>query len=195
MALCFFFIATSTTSPDTFSNNTKPLETLAQTAVPITVQSITNIIDTSTITNTPAVLVIKDIDLVAPIESVGIFGNTMATPLHANNAGWYNQGTRPGDIGSAVLAGHVNWFNSNNAAFTALHLVRVGMIISIINNDNTTTSFIVRKIVSFSNTANALQVFSSHDGIAHLNLITCGGAWSDTLNTHLLRLVVFTDKL
>ncbi|MFZ2299818.1 MAG: class F sortase [Candidatus Moraniibacteriota bacterium] len=52
----------------------------------------------------------------------------------------------------------------------------------------------VRESRSFDPDADALDVFSSDDGKAHLNLITCEGVWDKASKRYSKRLVVFTDK-
>ncbi len=43
--------------------------------------------------------------------------------------------------------------------------------------------------------ADTTDVFNSHDGKVHLNLITCGGAWNEVAKSHFKRIVIFTDQV
>lgn len=57
----------------------------------------------------PVRLNIPAIRVNADIESVGITSNgNMGTPKAAMNAGWLSPGIRPGETGSAFIAGHLN---------------------------------------------------------------------------------------
>ena len=58
-----------------------------------------------------------------------------------------------------------------------------------------TLAFQVRKIQLFDRNADATTVFTSEDGLAHLNLITCEGIWNKVNDTYPERRVVFTDRI
>lgn len=131
----------------------------------------------------------------APIEVVGMINGSMGTALFAGDVGWYSLGTKPGEIGSAVLAGHVNWLGSNDAVFTRLKQVEEGDLITIKNSHNETLLFMVREIKKYPVDGDTAEVFSSNDGKAHLNLITCSGIWNPLRKTHESRLVVFADLI
>jgi sortase A len=143
---------------------------------------------------TPSKLSIESIGVDAPVESVGVLDGAMAVPTTPESVGWYEFGTVPGDIGSAVLAGHVNWKDNPNAVFTNLKNVKIGDIIQITNSNGQVVLFIVEKIESYPLYSDTNEVFSSNDGLAHLNLITCSGLWNSIIRSHELRLVIFTTK-
>src|SRR5688572_16109830 len=79
----------------------------------------------------PVGLLIENIGVVAPVESVGILGKAMAVPSSSTDVGWYSLGVKPGEVGTAVFAGHVNWYGGKDAVFTNLHLLQVGDIVSV----------------------------------------------------------------
>ena len=143
----------------------------------------------------PVKISIESIGVYAPVESVGILSEAMAVPTSGNNVGWYSLGAQPGDIGTAVLAGHVNWMNGEDAVFTHLDSIQIDDIVSITNNYGYTNSFIVRKIKNYPFNSDTREIFSSTDGLSHLNLITCTGTWNKRLGTHNSRLVIFTEKI
>ena len=144
----------------------------------------------------PTELSIPRLGIYAPIESVGTLdNNAMAVPTGIGDVGWYDRGPRPGDIGSAVIAGHVNWTNGQDAVFTSLHSIEIGDTVQVINSVGSTDMFIVRAIKDYSEDSDTTDVFSSSDGSRWLNLITCDGTWDAALKTHRLRLVVFTEKI
>jgi len=143
----------------------------------------------------PVKVTIQSISVDAPIESVGILDGAMAVPTFGHNVGWYSLGTVPGEVGSAVLAGHVNWKNGEDAVFTRLEEVKIGDVITVTNNYGSVTNFKVADMRSFPLWTDTTEIFSSSDGIVRLNLITCVGEWNDFLGTHSERLVVFTEKI
>ncbi len=143
----------------------------------------------------PVKITIPSINVNAPVELVGMLDGAMAVPTLGTNVGWYRFGTKPGDSGSAVFAGHVNWMNGEDAVFTELKNIALDDVVSVTNNYGEITHFRVTKIKEFPLYADTSEIFTSSDGISRLNLITCDGTWNDWLNTHESRLVIFTEKL
>lgn len=106
---------------------------------------------------------------------------------------WYKFGPKPGEKGSAVIAGHYGWKNGQESVFTHLHSLRQGDTVSVHDEKGVSLTFIVREIRKYDADADATEVFRSTDGKAHLNLITCDGSWNSSRQTYSDRLVVFTD--
>ncbi|HEY1041179.1 MAG TPA: class F sortase [Candidatus Paceibacterota bacterium] len=144
----------------------------------------------------PVQLSIDKIGIYTTIESVGIsIGGSMAVPENVNNVGWYNKGAVPGEPGTAVLAGHVNSRGGGDAVFTRLHELEIGDKIRVTNDQGRVETFVVRNTLRYSVLADTSDIFTSTDGLSHLNLITCEGVWSSLFKTHNRRLVIFTDKI
>lgn len=143
----------------------------------------------------PMRLKIPGINVNAAIESVGLTSDgAVGIPKDPNNAAWYNLGPRPGEIGSAVITGHINWYYGAIGVFADLSKVRPGDKITIQDDKGAIISFVVREIRSYDASAEATDVFSSSDGKVHLNLITCEGVWDKLAKQYTQRLVVFADK-
>lgn len=143
----------------------------------------------------PVRLKIPSIKVNAVIESVGLTSKgEMGTPKIPLDVAWYNLGPRPGEIGSAAIAGHVNWYNGAVSAFANLNKLKIGDRIIIQDDKGVEVSFIVRKIKAFTSKEDPSEVFISHDGRSHLNLITCFGVWDKKAKQYSKRLVVFADK-
>jgi LPXTG-site transpeptidase (sortase) family protein len=97
--------------------------------------------------------------------------------------------------GSAVIDGHYGfWENGKSAVFNDLNKLKKGDEIYVEDEKGNTVIFVGRKIAIYNPDEDASNVFASSDGKAHLNLITCEGAWIKDLKTYSNRLVVFTDK-
>lgn len=143
----------------------------------------------------PVRLKIPNINIDAIVERVGVARDgSMEVPKGPANVAWFSLGTRPGDIGSAVIAGHFGWKNDVPAVFDDLHKVKKGDKILIENDKGITISFTVREVKQYDASADASDVFGSSDGKAHLNLITCEGIWDNILKGRPYRLIVFADK-
>ena len=140
-------------------------------------------------------LSIEKLNIEAPIQDVGVLDNAMDVPDDPVTVGWYQYGTKPGQPGSSVLAGHVSWKGGQPAVFANLDQLSAGDIVTVSYEDETQDSFVVRDLKRYPLGAKTEEVFISSDGASYLNLITCDGAWSNTLGTHELRLVIFTEKI
>ena len=119
----------------------------------------------------------------------------MDVPAGTVDVAWFALGPHPGQVGSAVIGGHYGIENGVPFVFYQLDKLKVGDKVFIIDDKNDTLAFIVRKIESFDRNADATPVFTSSDGLAHLNLITCEGVWNEVDGNYPQRLVVFTDEI
>ena len=119
----------------------------------------------------------------------------MDAPKGPAEAGWYSLGVRPGEVGSAVIAGHSGWKNNIPAVFDDLYKLRIGDKIYVKDDKGGLVSFVVKEIRTYDPKADASDIFGSNDGEAHLNLITCEGVWDPVTKSSSKRLVVFADKL
>lgn len=143
----------------------------------------------------PIRLKIPKIKVDAAIEYVGLNSKgEMGIPKTPRNTAWYNLGPRPGEIGSAAIAGHLNWYSGAAGVFANLSKLRIGDKIIVQDDQGATSTFIVRKIRMYGTKEDASEVFVSNDGRAHLNLITCDGVWDKRAKQYSQRLVVFADK-
>jgi len=142
----------------------------------------------------PVRLVIPSINIDTTIKPAGLTSDgDMAIDDTIDDVAWYQLGYKPGEVGSAVIAGHYGWRNGQAAIFNDLHTLSVGDTVQTYDQAGAMKSFIVREVRKYDPTADATQVFSSTDGKAHLNLITCGGVWVNAADSYSYRLVVFTD--
>jgi len=142
----------------------------------------------------PVRLQIPGIGVDAPVVRVGVTPEgAMDSPEGAEDTGWYERGPRPGEQGSAVIAGH-SGYRTGPAVFDDLEQVKVGDTIVVVDATGATIEFRVRETRLYSPTDRPAEVFASDEG-RHLNLITCTGAWDSSAGTHAQRLVVFSDAI
>ena len=145
----------------------------------------------------PVRLKIPNINVDAPITYSGIDPDgEMEAPVGPTNVGWFQFGIRPGEVGSAVIAGHYgHWKAGGGSVFDFLNTLVKGDKIYVVDDKGATVTFVVQKLQRFGKNDDGSTVFGSSDGKAHLNLITCEGVWDPTQKTYSNRLVVFADKL
>jgi len=142
----------------------------------------------------PSKLTIPTIGVDGVIYAVGMAADgTMDIRKDPKETAWYSPGPRPGEKGSAVIAGHYGWDKGVGSIFNNLHTLKQGDEVSVDDDKGNTHHFIVRESRSYDPAADATAVFKSTDDKSHLNLITCEGNWSEDRQTYSQRLVVFTD--
>ena len=149
----------------------------------------------STDPHTPINFRIPKIKVDATIEQVGLTSAlSMQAPKNPSDVGWFSMGPRPGEVGSAVIAGHYGWKDAIPAAFDNLHALVKGDKLFVQDKDGTTVTFIVREVLLYGEKDDASAIFGSSDGKAHLNLITCEGIWNKVSKSYSDRRVVFADS-
>ena len=133
-------------------------------------------------------LSIPSIGVNAPIEDEGLDGvGNMQTPYHLANVGWYEYGTPIGDVGSAVIAGHVDNELGTPAVFYNLKKVQKGDDIYVTNTDGTKLHFVVADIEDYSlQNAPVAKIFNDTSGQRIINLITCEKTGAFTYNDRIV---------
>ncbi len=119
----------------------------------------------------------------------------MGVPALPTDVAWYSLGPKPGQIGSAVLAGHVDWYGGVTGVFADLDTLAPGDTVVILDDYGSEISFVVREVRAYGSGDDATDVFVSTDGVAHLNLVTCTGIWDRDAGQYTKRLVVFSDRV
>lgn len=144
----------------------------------------------------PVRLEIPSIGVDSAIEDAFITPDgRMDVPSGSVNVAWFALGPHPGDVGSAVIGGHYGIDKGVKFVFYDLDKLKIGDTVNIVDDKGNKLAFVVRSIKSFDRNADAKTVFTSDDGLAHLNLITCEGIWNQVNGSYPQRLVVFTDAL
>lgn len=141
----------------------------------------------------PVKLIIPKIHVDANVLYMGLTQTgDMDVPADLVNVGWYKYGPHPGDVGSAVIAGHLEGYK-DLGVFIDLIKLQKGDTLTILDDRGVTTTFVVRESKAYPQKDRPSEIFHSEDG-AHLNLITCTGIWNNTTKRYSERLVVFADK-
>ena len=142
----------------------------------------------------PGQLKIDAINVAAEVVPVGLTAQgDMYIDEDPDKLAWYSLGPKPGEEGSAVIAGHYGWKDGAESAFNNIHTLVKGDTITSFGKDGRPLTFVVTRTATYEPAQDATDVFRSDDGKAHLNLITCKGSWDNQLNTYTERLVVFSE--
>jgi LPXTG-site transpeptidase (sortase) family protein len=148
--------------------------------------------DQENISFSPVRLIIPVINISANIQSLGTNSKgEMEVPSNITDVGLFKFGVTPGQVGSAVIAGHFNGENNQQGIFANLDKLKAGDKLYIEDKTGKSITFIVQKKELY-NSGYADNVFNQSDS-AHLNLVTCDGLWDEAKKSYTKRLVIFTD--
>jgi hypothetical protein len=110
-------------------------------------------------------------------------------PAEFGRAGWYADGTAPGDIGPAVIAGHVD-SKAGPAVFYRLRELTAGDKIEVVRGGAVLT-FTVTRTAWYPKTKFATSTVYGPTPDRQLRLITCGGVFDHRLRSYKDNLVVY----
>lgn len=141
----------------------------------------------------PSSITIASAGIHAEVVPLGLLeGGKLDAPKDGEDTGWYRLGPKPGDVGNAVIDGHLDT-SAGPGAFWNLKHVRAGDLVKVTDERGVIRTFKVRKTAVYDvDKAPMLEIFGKADG-RHLNLITCAGVWRESMNHYDKRLIVFTD--
>lgn len=143
--------------------------------------------------STPVSLRVPAIGLSVPLSSLGLNPNgTVEVPTNFQEPGWYRLGPSPGQVGSAVILGHVDSYQGP-AVFFRLRTLLAGDQIQVSLADGAVATFEVKNVVMYSKGQfPSLQVYGSH-GYSALQLVTCGGVFDTTTRSYLSNIVAYAS--
>ncbi|MDB5160563.1 MAG: peptidase family protein [Candidatus Saccharibacteria bacterium] len=164
-------------------------------AIPIHAPKVVNSVTApAVVIASPVQLNIDSINVNAIVNPVGLTSTgDMDIDENPTQVAWYKLGPKPGEVGSAVIAGHYGWKDGVPSVFNDLNKLVKGDTISTVGEDGQVKTFAVNHTALYAPDQDATNVFTSDDGKAHLNLVTCQGSWNNSARTYTERLIVFTD--
>lgn len=144
----------------------------------------------------PVSISIPSLGVSANIEHVGLDDERdMDVPKDAANVGWYNLGPKPGELGSAVMAGHLDDPSGAPAVFWDIKKMPLGEEIEVTDENGEKYTFIVKAIENYPWDDFPLQeVFADATG-KKLNLITCDGTFDRSSRNYSERTVVYAQMV
>jgi sortase (surface protein transpeptidase) len=142
--------------------------------------------------STPVALDIPAIGVNVPLSGLGLNPNgTVQVPTNFQEPGWYELGPSPGQLGSAVILGHVDSY-LGPAVFFELRTLRAGDQVNVKLADGLVLHFRVLQVAMYLKVQfPSLKVYGSH-GFSALQLVTCGGAFDSQTGHYLSNIVVYT---
>ena len=142
----------------------------------------------------PIVLDIPAIGVLAPLTSLGLNPDgTVQVPSEWQEPGWYHLGPTPGQLGAAVILGHVDSV-TGPAVFFHLGALRPGEMVNVTLADGVVAHFVVDAVDVYPKSSfPARSVYEASPGRATLQLVTCTGEFDASTHHYLSNLVVYTS--
>ncbi len=119
---------------------------------------------------------------------------TLEVPPSAFPAGWFTGGPTPGELGPAVIAGHIDWSNEVGV-FRRLGSVTVGDEIRITRADGTVAVFRTVLVGQYPKDAFPTDLVYGNIDHAALRLVSCGGELNRATDHYEDNIVVFADLM
>ncbi len=139
----------------------------------------------------PTYLRIPKINLSTSLQPVGLAANgTLEVPADFHIAGWYQRSPSPGEIGPAILDGHVDNVKGLGI-FWYLRELQPGDIIEVDRNDGLTIKFNIDAVKQYPQDQVPINDVYGNISYAGIRLITCGGVFNRQTRHYTDNIVVF----
>jgi LPXTG-site transpeptidase (sortase) family protein len=139
----------------------------------------------------PIGLTIPAIGVQTNIIHLGLTASgALQVPSSTAVAGWYTGSPRPGDVGSAVIAGHID-SKSGPGVFFRLSSLRPGDRVYVRRADGTLAAFKVTVVRQFAKDSFPTAAVYGAVPDSELRLLTCGGTFDPQLRSYLSNTVVY----
>jgi hypothetical protein len=117
---------------------------------------------------------------------------SLEVPPGAFPAGWFTGAPTPGEIGPAVIAGHIDWV-TGPGVFADLASMQVGGQVRVTRTDGTVAVFRVAEVAQYPKDAFPTELVYGDLDHAGLRLISCGGAFNRGTGHYEDNVVVYAD--
>jgi Sortase domain len=147
----------------------------------------------ATARSTPVELTVPAISLTVSLSTLGLNADgTVQVPTDVQQPGWYGLGPSPGEVGSAVILGHVD-SKVGPAVFFELRTLVAGDLVDVTLADGVTAQFRVTSATMYPKTSFPDQLVYSSHGYSALQLVTCGGDFDEQTGHYLSNVVVYSS--
>jgi sortase (surface protein transpeptidase) len=143
--------------------------------------------------STPIGLRIPAIGVAVSVSALGLNPDgTVQVPTNFDEPGWFRLGPSPGEVGTAVILGHVD-STKGPAVFFRLRQLQAGDPVEVSLADGVVVYFTVVSVVMYpKDQFPADLVYGSH-GYSALQLVTCGGVFDQAAHSYRSNVVVYTS--
>jgi hypothetical protein len=144
--------------------------------------------------STPVHLRIAAIGVDSGLMDLGLQADgSLAVPPSGFPAGWYTGGPTPGELGPAIIAGHIDW--NGPGVFYNLHNLKPGDQVTVTRADGSQPAFRVTRVAQFPKDQFPTKLVYGNIDNAGLRLITCGGSFNSQTGHYEDNIVVFADLM
>lgn len=141
----------------------------------------------------PTRLDIPDIGLSTDLILTGKNSDgTLAVPDRHDVAAWYQYSPTPGEVGPAVVVGHVDTY-LGPSVFFSLRYLQPGQLIHITRQDGSLAKFKVDSLALFDQNNFPTSEVYGNINYPGLRLITCGGVFNHLTGNYMQNTVVFAS--
>ncbi|SDO21590.1 Sortase family protein [Klenkia soli] len=139
----------------------------------------------------PLSVSVPSVGLSSSLVGIGVDATgALVPPADYAQAGWFDAGVAPGEVGPAVLAGHVD-SRAGPAVFYRLEDIAVGADVLVTRADGSTLTFRVTQVAEYPKSAFATAEVYGPTVDAQLRLITCGGEFDRSRRSYVDNIVVY----
>ncbi len=138
----------------------------------------------------PVAIKIDKAQVDAQIEQQEIVGGAMQNPSGPWVVSWYKETGKLGEVGNAVMAGHLDYWDVGPAVFSNLGRLSEGDEIAVTGDDGATYTYRVVWSRLFETATAPIAEIVGPTADESLTLITCGGPFDDERGEYIQRLVV-----
>ena len=143
----------------------------------------------------PVRLDIPSIDVHSVVQHLGQASDgSLETPAPGplyNDAAWYRYSPTPGELGPAILLGHVDSAAEGPSVFFRLGELQPGDRVSVTRADDSIAVFVVDEVRRYAKDDFPTGTVYGDIDHAGLRILTCGGAFDNSTGHYLDNIVVF----
>ncbi|QFG70353.1 class F sortase [Ornithinimicrobium pratense] len=112
-----------------------------------------------------------------------------------DDAGWFTGSPRPGEVGPAILLGHVNGVGGKPSVFFRLAELRPGDRVTVGREDGSQARFEVYRVEQHPKDAFPTAAVYGDTTGSELRLITCAGEWDHSTGHYRDNTVVYATRI
>ncbi|MGH9082683.1 MAG: class F sortase [Acidimicrobiales bacterium] len=145
----------------------------------------------------PVAIDIPAIAVTSSLQDLGLAPTgSIEVPLPGpryNEAAWYDGSPTPGEVGPAIIEGHIDSAATGPSVFFRLGALVPGDGVDVTLADGTVAVFSVTGVRQYPKADFPTNVVYGNTDFAALRLVTCGGSFDHTTGHYLANTVVFAS--
>jgi hypothetical protein len=144
--------------------------------------------------STPVRVLIPAIGVDSGLMDLGLGADgSLEVPPSGFPAGWYTGGPTPGEMGPAVITGHIDW--KGPGVFHNLHNMKPRDQVTVTRADGSKPTFRVTRVEQSPKDQFPTKLVYGNIEHPGLRLITCGGSFNSQTGHYEDNIVVFADLI